>query len=55
MVNQRTKELATSFPGPLLWLGGGASQGKGPGNEVEELGIQNYKLKLQCKRLTPVR
>ena len=24
----------TSFPGPLPWLGGGASQGKGPGNEV---------------------
>ena len=26
---------ATSFPGSFLWLGGGAGQGKDPGNEVE--------------------
>ena len=26
--------MSTLFPGPFPWLGGGASQRKGPGNEV---------------------
>ena len=37
-VEEEKKQKATSFPGPFPWFGGDPppSQGKGPGNEVEQ-------------------